>query len=115
MNKNGLLVDLPERVHMVDPVGYFDMVQLEKHAAVMLTDSVGVLKEAFFHRVPCVTLRDETEWVELIDAGWNHLAPPVDVRIIINIEDSALGTAGADVKPNGEGCAAQQIAENMRI
>lgn len=115
LEKNGLLVDLPERVHMVDPVGYLDMVQLEKHASLILTDSGGVQKEAFFHRVPCVTLRDETEWVELIDAGWNRLAPPVDAITISNIVDSALGTTGADVKPYVEGYAAQRIAENIRI
>jgi len=110
LEKNGLLVDLPERFHMVDPVGYLDMVQLEKHASLILTDSGGVQKEAFFHRVPCVTLRDETEWVELIDAGWNRLAPPVDAITISNIVDSALGTTGADVKPYGEGHAASLIS-----
>ncbi len=61
------------RLTAIQPVGYFDMVQLERHAAVIATDSGGVQKEAFFYGIPCVTLREETEWVELIELGWNRL------------------------------------------
>jgi UDP-GlcNAc3NAcA epimerase len=63
----------PERLRLVDPLGYLDMARLVHHATAVFTDSGGLQKEAYFHRVPCVTLRDETEWVETVEAGWNRL------------------------------------------
>ena len=59
---------------MIDPVGYFDMIALLKRSSIVLTDSGGLQKEAFFFSSPCVTLRDQTEWVELVENGFNMLA-----------------------------------------
>jgi UDP-N-acetylglucosamine 2-epimerase len=92
-----------------DPVSYLDMLLLESEARVILTDSGGVQKEAFFFRVPCVTLREETEWVETVESGWNVLAGTNPQRIV----DAARGaTAGQHARwPYGQGDAAKKVAD----
>jgi UDP-GlcNAc3NAcA epimerase len=100
---------VPPGVHFLEPVGYLDMVTLTKGAALVATDSGGLQKEAFFHRVPCVTLRDETEWVELLELGWNRLAPPHSVDSLTRAFELALGSHGLEGNPYGEGDAAQRI------
>lgn len=109
LQKAGLLDALSSQVQLIEPVGYLDMVQLEKFAALIATDSGGVQKEAFFYQIPCVTLRDETEWVELVQAAWNRLAPPVNAAVLQTAITDALGSQGQAVQPYGTGNAAEQI------
>lgn len=92
---------VPKGVRLVDPLGYLDMTQLVHHAAAVFTDSGGLQKEAYFHRVPCVTLRDETEWVETIEAGWNRLW---------TVEGYA---PRRDIPDYGDGRAAEKVAGVM--
>lgn len=66
-------IKLPSNILLVDPVGYLEMCWLEENCKLVVTDSGGVQKEAYFHKKPCVTLRDETEWVELVEGGFNLL------------------------------------------
>lgn len=110
----GQLESLARFVVLIDPVGYLDMVELEKCAALIATDSGGVQKEAFFYGVPCVTLRDETEWTELVDAGWNRLSPPTSSDNILTDLRAAIGSKGQAVQPYGNGHAAQRIALALR-
>lgn len=106
-------IHLSSRLQVIEPIGYLDMAMLEKHARMIVTDSGGVQKEAFFHGVPCVTLRYETEWVELVQSGWNHLVPPrsekeVYMRILEVLENGVPRGKGEFY---GNGRAAETIVK----
>jgi len=95
-------------VRVIEPVGYLDMLQLERSATAILTDSGGVQKEAYYLEVPCVTLREETEWVETVVVGWN---------VVTGTDPDAIAEAverHRDVRPPhpslyGHGDAAERI------
>jgi UDP-GlcNAc3NAcA epimerase len=92
---------------LTPPLGYLDMTLLEKRAVTILTDSGGVQKEAYFHRTPCITLRDETEWIETVESGWNRIAGWQAARILRCIQQSRPATQ--EIDEYGTGCAAALI------
>lgn len=100
-------------VLLISPINYVDMVALEINAKVILTDSGGMQKEAFFASVPCITLRDETEWVETIETGWNHLSG-VNTDNIVTIFNS-INNIRLGEPPNfyGEGNASKLILKHL--
>ncbi|MFW5856554.1 MAG: non-hydrolyzing UDP-N-acetylglucosamine 2-epimerase [Planctomycetota bacterium] len=101
---------LAEHLRIIEPVSFLDMIHLERHARLILTDSGGVQKEAFFHGVPCVTLRDETEWTETVEAGWNRLTG-ADTEAIL---DAARNAApGRSLAAYGDGAAADAVVRAL--
>jgi UDP-N-acetylglucosamine 2-epimerase len=102
---------VPPNVIVTNPVGYLDMIVLERNARMILTDSGGVQKEAYYHRVPCITLREETEWIETVESGWN---------VLVGADRQEIARAVRDFRPPsehpdyyGDGHAADRIVEML--
>ncbi len=101
-----------DRLMIIDPVSYLDMLVLESEAQIVMTDSGGIQKEAAWLSVPCVTLRQETEWVETVDSGWNALAGTEVNQILDAISKAEERTRGLEPFPVRPG-AAEAVARQL--
>ncbi|WP_323835327.1 non-hydrolyzing UDP-N-acetylglucosamine 2-epimerase [Photorhabdus africana] len=105
--------DLHLDVHLIEPVGYLEMIWLLKNTALIITDSGGLQKEAFFFKKPCVTVRDQTEWVELIAAGVNKLSEADSNKITQTVHDMIGIDMDSIQSMYGGGIAATRIADEL--
>jgi UDP-GlcNAc3NAcA epimerase len=112
IDASALLTKLAEQapcLRIIDSVSYLDMLLLEKHAEIILTDSGGVQKEAYFHHTPCITMRNETEWIETVHAGWNTLVGTDTTRILQAVGQTQ--PTRSEITEYGSGNASQTIIE----
>ena len=98
-------------VKLIDPIGYFEMIAYEEKCSCILTDSGGVQKEAFFFGKPCITMRDSTEWVELVDSGWNTLVGAKTDEIIKTVH--SVVTPSTTPLLYGDGHCAEKICKEI--
>ena len=96
---------------LIDPIGYFEMIAYEENCKCVLTDSGGVQKEAFFFEKPCVTMRDSTEWVELVESGWNTLTGADEEKIVSAVRTVRRPDAVSPLY--GIGDCAEQICKKL--
>lgn len=106
------LNNLLTQIIVIDPLSYLDMVLLEKNSAAIVTDSGGVQKEAFFYKVQCITTRDETEWLETVENGWNVLTGAEEKSIVDAFRRIDLRKS-IECHPYGDGHAAEHILSHI--
>ena len=96
---------------VIEPVGFLEMSWLLSHCQMVITDSGGIQKEAYFYEKPCVTLRDETEWVELVEAGFNRLISPENINAHSEIDEMRKLSFSNDGDLYGNGKASKKIID----
>ena len=101
-----------ENIKIIEPIGYLEMLMLESNAKKIVTDSGGVQKEAYFMGKPCITMRDETEWVETVEVGWNVIVG-TDKYAIINAINN-FNPKGEQKLIFGDGKASEKIVELLK-
>lgn len=110
LEKHGLNL----HVNTIDPVGYFEMIELLKNCSLVMTDSGGLQKEAYFFKKPCVTLRDETEWTELVENGFNVLAGSKSNLIQKSVTDMLSKQLDYTIELYGDGTSGIKILEELK-
>lgn len=105
--------NLELKAEVIDPVGYFDMIELLKYCSLVMTDSGGLQKEAYFFGKNCVTMRDETEWVELVNNGYNILAGAETESILSAVKKMKSTETDYSKKLYGDGTAGRQILKAL--
>ena len=103
--------NLLENLIITDPLSYLEIQRLEMSAKFILTDSGGMQKEACFHSVPCITLRDETEWVETVESGWNRLVGSSSMNILDAFQNFQIPSCSTGLNSYGNGQAAAKCVE----
>lgn len=104
---------LTRNVHLIEPVDFFSSLYLQRHAEVVLTDSGGIQKEAFYLGTPCVTFRQETEWLETVELGWNRLSR-IQATDILEAVNQARKSSGELGNPYGDGQTSKRILEILK-
>ncbi len=108
-----LFQNLSANIKLIEPVGFLNVLSLQKASSIIITDSGGMQKEAFFQEKPCVTIRTETEWIELLDCGHNRLAIPLVDSIKQKVEEALNASLDWSIELYGDGNSSEKIAETL--
>ncbi len=109
LEKNNIKTD----IKIIDPVGYFDMLELLKNCKLVVTDSGGLQKEAFFNKKHCVIVRDETEWVELVENGFAEIVGADTDKIVSAFEEYSVKESNFDIDLYGVGSVGDRICDEI--
>jgi len=117
LNETGISLN-DTNIHTIDPVGYIEMLSLIKNAKIVITDSGGLQKEAFWSKTPCITIREQTEWIETVNLGVNFIAGLDETKInqaIKYIQDNYVEIKSRfRSNPFGDGNASKRIIEILK-